>query len=73
MKLLSLKQQKNLIGGGAWFVGSLILISFFDIIKISLDSYQIAQETKRQNNFLQELNNNDDKLRIEHSSEILYV
>ncbi|WP_348734854.1 hypothetical protein [Spiroplasma endosymbiont of Ammophila pubescens] len=42
MKLLSLKQQKNLIGGGAWFVGLLILVSFFDIIKISLDSYQIA-------------------------------
>jgi len=63
MKLLLLKQQKNLIGSGAWVVGSLILISFFDIIKISLDSYQIAQETRGQNNFLQELNNNDNKIK----------
>ncbi|ELL44202.1 hypothetical protein [Spiroplasma melliferum] len=73
MKLLSLEQQKNLIGGGAWIVGSLILITFFDIIKISLDSYQIAQGTRGENRLFQELNNNDDTIEIVHNNEILYV
>ncbi len=33
----------------AWIIGTLVLISFFDIVKISLDSYQIAQHSQQPN------------------------
>ncbi|WP_424527224.1 hypothetical protein [Spiroplasma endosymbiont of Glossina fuscipes fuscipes] len=45
MKLLTIKEQKETTGGAAWIIGALVLISFFDIVKISLDSYQIAQHS----------------------------
>ncbi|WHQ36548.1 hypothetical protein [Spiroplasma sp. SV19] len=45
MKLLTIKQQKEVIGGAAWIIGALVVISFFDIVKISLDSYQINQHS----------------------------
>ncbi|AOX43817.1 hypothetical protein S100390_v1c04740 [Spiroplasma sp. NBRC 100390] len=49
MKLLTIKEQKETTGGAAWIIGALVLISFFDIVKISLDSYQIAQHSQQPN------------------------
>lgn len=49
MKLLPVKKQKEITGGASWFIGAFALIIFFDIVKISLDSYQIAQHSKPTN------------------------
>ncbi|KAF0851033.1 MAG: hypothetical protein EIB84_03645 [Spiroplasma poulsonii] len=49
MKLLTIKEQKEITGGAAWFIGAFALINFFDIVKISLDSYQIAHHSRQTN------------------------
>ncbi|WP_425380604.1 hypothetical protein [Spiroplasma endosymbiont of Stenodema calcarata] len=74
MRLLSLKEQKAVMAGAAWIIGSLILISFFDIVKISLDSYQISQNKAQQKqSSIGERHEQKEELLLTQNHDILYV
>ena len=74
MRLLSLKEQKAVMAGAVWIIGSLILISFFYIVKISLDSYQISQNNAQQKqSSIGERHGQKEELLLNQNHDILYV